>query len=383
MREYKEQIENLQQQSPEIINEYIGSVQDKTKDYDNPLKPHTNYKEIMIQFFSHLPNDETIREKIIEIFEYDKNTFLDIQTDFTAIGYLINYIVNKNITNPVYNKKDMVNVHVYFERLQDDDVLFDIYTVWFNVHVASLLDENNEFLLKSKVESFRHKLKKFKSKTKDSDWYKKIYRFLHQTADNLENDFYVQLYFSFTGIILNLIVNGSSNAPSESEKKELEQNLIHEKFDFKERSQYDYDTIRHIEKIYMFWNENYNPTFFYNCYLNNTGIHDKANFRNHENIFQKYHQYLEKSKDIMKDELIYDISKIYGIPKVGIIDTYIDLNAIGCLMNLLINYKFRDPFIFQKDLKSIESYVMRDPKKEDKPVHIYKDWISLYNDTNQ
>ena len=85
----------------------------------------------------------------------------------------------------------------------------------------------------------------------------------------------------------------------------------------------------------------------------------------------------------MKDELIYDISKIYEIPKVGKIDTYIDLNAIGCLMNLMINYKFRDPFIFQKDLKSIESYVMRDPKKEDKPVHIYKDWISMYNDTNQ
>ena len=90
----------------------------------------------MIQFFSHLPNDETIREKIIEIFEYDKNTFLDIQTDFTAIGYLINYIVNKNITNPVYNKKDMVNVHVYFKRLQDNDVLFDIYTIWFNVYEA-------------------------------------------------------------------------------------------------------------------------------------------------------------------------------------------------------------------------------------------------------
>ena len=34
LREYKEQIEKLQQQSPEIINEYIGSVQDKTKDYE-------------------------------------------------------------------------------------------------------------------------------------------------------------------------------------------------------------------------------------------------------------------------------------------------------------------------------------------------------------
>ena len=39
-------------------------------------------------------------------------------------------------------------------------------------------------------------------------------------------------------------------------------------------------------------------------------------------------------------------------------------------MNLLINYKFRDPFIFQKYLKSIESYVMRNPEKDDKPVHI-------------
>ena len=75
----------------------------------------------------------------------------------------------------------------------------------------------------------------------------------------------------------------------------------------------------------------------------------------------------------MKDELIYDISKIYEIPKVGKIDTYIDLNAIGCLMNLMINYKFRDPFIFQKDLKTIESYFMDHSDEQHKYHSIYND----------
>ena len=84
----------------------------------------------------------------------------------------------------------------------------------------------------------------------------------------------------------------------------------------------------------------------------------------------------------MKDELIYDISKIYEIPKVGKIDTYIDLNAIGCLMNLMINYKFRDPFIFQKDLKTIESYFTDYSDKKQKYHFIYNDWMLMYYDIN-
>ena len=74
--------------------------------------------------------------------------------------------------------------------------------------------------------------------------------------------------------------------------------------------------------------------------------------------------------------MVNDILKNFEILKVGHINTYIDLNARGCLMNVLENDKFRDPFIFQNDLYSINPYYTTyDDGHTHKKYFYVEDWM--------